>query len=362
MKNLIIKIAILTAIMFGLSGCGATAINGLSVNNDSVLKDNSKTKVYYEDLSEKFVIEANKKLVEDLNNQEIIPDVWWTITSSNEVKNINEAKFTIKKNVERKKVEGGKFKLLDDNRTIFYDKKYNNLQEAFQDAENIYQLIVKDKLRVTVKDSSFRDKYMTSEIIPSYKEDIVNGLKFETKYSTLQKAISSNVQKQIELGGWQMVNNPEDADKQIYLDISRDYSLVELDYLKKENKNIKFLSLELSDSNFNLYGKNNSSHIGVGQSAMNLASNSNNDLTSAAIGLAVAGVFSLLGNKEPNKEKITGSFVSLRIIDTIKNTDTIKLYDSFIRSNANKRDNEELLEKINQTINIDPNSKKYNIN
>ncbi len=104
MKSLIIKIAILTAIMFGLSGCGATAINGLSVNNDSVLKDNSKTKVYYEDLSEKFVIEANKKLVEDLNNQEIIPDVWWTITSSNEVKNINEAKFTIKKNVERKKV------------------------------------------------------------------------------------------------------------------------------------------------------------------------------------------------------------------------------------------------------------------
>ena len=67
MKNLIIKIATLTAIIFSLSGCGATTINGLSVNNDSVLKDNSKTKVYYEDLSEKFVVEANKKLVEDLN-------------------------------------------------------------------------------------------------------------------------------------------------------------------------------------------------------------------------------------------------------------------------------------------------------
>ena len=68
MKNLIIKIATLTAIIFSLSGCGATTINGLSVNNDSVLKDNSKTKVYYEDLSEKFVVEANKKIFEDLNS------------------------------------------------------------------------------------------------------------------------------------------------------------------------------------------------------------------------------------------------------------------------------------------------------
>ncbi len=37
-------------------------------------KENSKTKVYYEDLSEKFVVEANKKLVEDLKIvQDIIP-------------------------------------------------------------------------------------------------------------------------------------------------------------------------------------------------------------------------------------------------------------------------------------------------
>ena len=45
MKNLIMKIATLAAIIFGLSGCSSTTINGLSVNNDSVLKDNSKTKV-----------------------------------------------------------------------------------------------------------------------------------------------------------------------------------------------------------------------------------------------------------------------------------------------------------------------------
>ena len=46
MKNLIIKIAILTAIMFGLSGCGQKFTEDrLLINSNSTLKDNVKTKV-----------------------------------------------------------------------------------------------------------------------------------------------------------------------------------------------------------------------------------------------------------------------------------------------------------------------------
>ncbi|HRM99678.1 MAG TPA: hypothetical protein PKY07_02490, partial [Aliarcobacter cryaerophilus] len=73
-------------------------------------------------------------------------------------------------------------------------------------------------------------------------------------------------------------NSPEKADKEIYFELSRDYFPAELKYLRKNKKGIKFVSLD-SGNKFNIEannkGKNNSSHIGVGQSAMNLASSSN---------------------------------------------------------------------------------------
>lgn len=120
-------------------------------------------------------------------------------------------------------------------------------------------------------------------------------------------------------------NSPEKADKEIYFELSRDYFPAELKYLRKNKKGIKFVSLDLGNK-FNIEannkGKNNSSHIGVGQSAMNLASSSNGDLTSAAIGLAVAGVFSLFEDT-PKKEntiinEYSGVFASIRVIDKIK--------------------------------------------
>ena len=365
MKKL--SILIFFALILLFSGCSQKLEDGILKVDKEYKEKNAKTKVYYEDLSEKFVVEANKKLVEDLNNQEIIPNYWWAIAGSDEVKDYKEAlaKFNNQKNIEQKKVEGGTFKLLDDNRTIFYDKKYTNLNEAYQDLQNIYVFLAKSKLRVTVKDSSFRDKYMTSVFFSKDTKDVLDGLKFETKYSSIQEVLANEIKKQIELGGWQIVDSPEKADKQVYLDISRDYALIELEYFKREKKNIKFSSLESDTNNVKFYQnrKYDGSHITLGQSAMNFASASNGNLVSAAIGLSVAGVFSLLGNeKAPDKENTTGSFISLRIFDKKENTDTIKIYDSFIKSAYDKRNIEDLLQKINETINIDPNSKKYNIN
>ncbi|MCT7471493.1 hypothetical protein N5T90_11475 [Aliarcobacter cryaerophilus] len=93
---------------------------------------------------------------------------------------------------------------------------------------------------------------------------------------------------------------------------------------------------------------------------MDLASASNGNVVSAVIGLTVAGVFSLLSDK-PKKQEVSGSFVSLRVIDKIKNTDNLKLYDTYINNDMfDIRNN--LFKKIHETINIDPNSKKYNIN
>ena len=213
---------------------------------------------------------------------------------------------------------------------------------------------IKEKLG----NKEFRDKYLTSSIVPDGPSAKKNKFAFATKYTYLYNSVQNNIRLTIELGGWQMVDSPEKADKEIYFDLSRDYFTKELNDLKKENKGIKFTSLE-SDSNFNTSDNknyNNGSHIVVGQSAMSAASNSNSDLTSAAIGLGVSAIFSIFGNSSSKKEE-SGSFASLRVIDKINKTDNIKVYDTFIDSHK-----PELYQNISETINIEPNSKKYNIN
>ena len=370
MKNLIMKIATLAAIIFGLSGCSSTTINGLSLNNDSVLKDNSKTKVYYEDLSEKFVVEANKKIVEDLNSSDIIPIKWYTLANQKEATGITNSKYTSIENDLRKKVENGKFKVSNDGTKIVFEKQYTDLVAQLEDIQNIYSYL--NFSLITDKDieTSFnkRDTYLTASIYFDKENSNMQELVFFTRYSFFHDLVKNGIKKQIELGSWEMVDSPEKADKEIYFELSRDYFPAELKYLRKNKKGIKFVSLD-SGNKFNIEannkGKNNSSHIGVGQSAMNLASSSNGDLTSAAIGLAVAGVFSLFEDT-PKKEntiinEYSGVFASIRVIDKIKNTDNVKLYDTYINNDMfDTRNN--LFKKIHETINIDPNSKKYNIN
>ena len=72
-----------------------------------------------------------------------------------------------------------------------------------------------------------------------------------------------------------MVDKKEDADKEIYFELSRDYYSKELNELKKDKKGIEF-SLLKADNNSNIPNENYniSNHIVVGQSAMNAASNS----------------------------------------------------------------------------------------
>ena len=93
---------------------------------------------------------------------------------------------------------------------------------------------------------------------------------------------------------------------------------------------------------------------------IDLASAWNGNVVSAVIGLTVAGVFSLLSDK-PKKQEVSGSFVSLRVIDKVKKTDNVKIYDTFF-DNVKADTKKDLLRKINETINIDPDSKEYNIN
>ena len=105
---------------------------------------------------------------------------------------------------------------------------------------------------------------------------------------------------------------------------------------------------------------NNSSHIVVGQSAMNLASNSNGNLASAIIGVSVSAVFSMFGNNSP-KQQLSGSFVSLRILDKAEKKEHIKLYDTFMPYYDDKI-KKDILPKINTSVNIKSNSNMFDIN
>ena len=353
MKNLI-TIAI-AFIALGLTGCGQKQEVKIPTTNNSskeYLKINSATKVYYKDLVRENVIKANERLVEELNKEEIIPSKWHSVKNPEKTTSYFDARFTTKENTSKQRVSGGKF-VLSEKGLITYDKAYTSAVEFSTDVENIYTFI-KEKL----DNKEFRDKYLTSSIVPDGPSAKKNKFAFVTKYTYLYNSVQNNMRRAIEFGGWQMVNSPEEADKEIYFDLSRDYYIKELNELKKENKGIKFASLE-SDNNFNTNenkNHNNGSHIFVGQSAMNLASSSNSDLTSAAIGLGVSAIFSIFGNSSSKKEE-SGSFASLRVIDKINKTDNIKVYDTFIDSHK-----PELYQNISETINIEPNSKKYNIN
>ena len=318
MKKLSILIFLSVILLF--TGCSQKLEDGILKVDNEYKEKNAKTKVYYEDLSEKFVVEANKKIVEDLNSSDIIPIKWYTLANQKEATGITNSKYTSTVNDLRKKVEDGKFKVSNDGTKIVFEKQYTDLVAQLEDIQNIYSYL--NFSLITDKDieTSFnkRDTYLTASIYFDKENSNMQELVFFTRYSFFHDLVKNGIKKQIELGSWEMVDSPEKADKEIYFELSRDYFPAELKYLRKNKKGIKFVSLD-SGNKFNIEannkGKNNSSHIGVGQSAMNLASSSNGDLTSAAIGLAVAGVFSLFEDT-PKKEntiinEYSGVFASI---------------------------------------------------
>ncbi len=78
--------------------------------------------------------------------------------------------------------------------------------------------------------------------------------------------LQNNIRLTIELGGWEMVDSPEKADKRSILILRRDYFTAKLHkYLEKKKKGIKFTSLESGNKirypEANNKGKNNGSHI-----------------------------------------------------------------------------------------------------
>ncbi|MCT7595633.1 hypothetical protein [Aliarcobacter butzleri] len=342
MKKIFMKIASIAIVAIGLAGCGQKNAVG-NISKES-LENNSKVKVYYEDINPKLIKESLENMVQDLNNIEITPPYIYTITNPSDPK--KQYKYNKVVNSEGKKIEGMKFRLSPDKNKLIYDKSYDNMIEVYEEVETLYSYFVQ-----LLESKEKRDRYRTSKISFDIASLDLKGGTIVTEFSSIYYPLSSEIKKQIVSGGWQMVDKKENADKEIYFELSRDYYSKELNELKRDKKGIEF-SLLKSSSDFNISNNsNNGSHIVVGQSAMSAASNSNSDLTSAVIGVGVSAIFSMFGNSKKEVEKPV-SFVAIKTVDKKASLSDVKIFDSVFQSSHNGEAFEKLKEDINKDINF----------
>ena len=338
-----IKILTIFFIVLCLSGCASK--NSANSISKEIIENNSKIKVYYEDTNIQLLKESLDNMVSDLNNNEIIPPYIYTIVNPSDPK--KQYKYTRVANSESKKINGMKFRLSPDKNRVIYDKNYNNMIEAYEEAETLNSYFVQ-----LLENKENRNRYRTSKIKFIASSLDLKGAAITTEFSSIYNPLAPLIKKQIVSGGWQMVDKKEDADKEIYFELSRDYYSKELNELKKDKKGIEF-SLLKADNKSNMPNENynNSNHIVVGQSAMNAASNSNGDLTSAAIGLGVSAIFSMFGNTSKEQEKSI-SFLAIKTVDKLSSTSNTKVYDSSFKSSHNGESFKKLMKDINNSVNV----------
>ena len=310
MKKLSILIFLAVILLF--TGCSQKLDDGI-LKVDKVYKEkNSKTKVYYVDNNYEKTREQLNKLVEELNNNKIVPpkltsnvnlnnrNVYYEPTFINifasgrdEQNNINNISLDFQ------------FKLDENsNYIVVNNKKYSSNVEAYIDYENIMRGIWS---RWLWNSYDKRDEFGVKGTFSSYsinEIELKNSeiIKFTTKKERVRNYYAPLIKKQILDGGYEFVDKIEDADKIVEIEFGRDYNNSEIRELKKLGKplDIKFTT---SRSDFNLE-----------QSSMNVAGTlSNSSSVGAGVGLGLV----LIGALIPNDSLFVPIFI--KVIDKKEN-------------------------------------------
>ncbi len=310
MKKLSILIFLSVILLF--SGCSQKLEEGILKVDKEYKEKNAKTKVYYVDNNYEKTREQLNKLVNDLNNNQIIPPV---LTSKVHLNNRNVYYEPTLGNIftssrdENKNVDNVALDFqykLDDNSNyiVVTNKKYTSNVEAYKDYENIMRGIWSKWLWNSYDK---RDEFGVKGTFSSYSINEVelknNGIiKFTTEKERVRNYYSSLIKKQILDGGYEFVDKLEDADKIVEIEFGRDYNNSEIRELKKLGKplDIKFTT---SRSDFNLE-----------QSSMNVAGTlSNSSSVGAGVGLGLV----LIGALIPNDSLFVPIFI--KVIDKKEN-------------------------------------------
>ena len=310
MKKLSILIFLSVILLF--TGCSQKLEEGILKVDKEYKEKNAKTKVYYVDNNYEKTREQLNKLVNDLNNNQIIPPVLTSKVHLNNrnvyyeptLGNIFTSSRDESKNVNNVALDF-QYKLDDNsNYIVVTNKKYTSNVEAYKDYENIMRGIWSKWLWNSYDK---RDEFGVKGTFSSYSINEVelknNGIiKFTTEKERVRNYYSSLIKKQILDGGYEFVDKIEDADKIVEIEFGRDYNNSEIRELKKLGKplDIKFTT---SRSDFNLE-----------QSSMNVAGTlSNSSSVGAGVGLGLV----LIGALIPNDSLFVPIFI--KVIDKKEN-------------------------------------------
>ena len=310
MKKLSILIFLSVILLF--TGCSQKLEDGILKVDKEYKEKNAKTKVYYVDNNYEKTREQLNKLVNDLNNNQIIPPVLTSKVHLNNrnvyyeptLGNIFTSSRDESKNVNNVALDF-QYKLDDNsNYIVVTNKKYTSNVEAYKDYENIMRGIWSKWLWNSYDK---RDEFGVKGTFSSYSINEVelknNGIiKFTTEKERVRNYYSSFIKKQILDGGYEFVDKLEDADKIVEIEFGRDYNNSEIRELKKLGKplDIKFTT---SRSDFNLE-----------QSSMNVAGTlSNSSSVGAGVGLGLV----LIGALIPNDSLFVPIFI--KVIDKKEN-------------------------------------------
>ena len=310
MKKLSILIFLSLILLF--TGCSQKLENGILKVDKEYKEKNAKTKVYYVDNNYEKTREQLNKLVNDLNNNQIIPPVLTSKVHLNNrnvyyeptLGNIFTSSRDESKNVNNVALDF-QYKLDDNsNYIVVTNKKYTSNVEAYKDYENIMRGIWSKWLWNSYDK---RDEFGVKGTFSSYSINEIelknNGIiKFTTEKERVRNYYTPLIKKQILDGGYEFVDKLEDADKIVEIEFGRDYNNSEIRELKKLGKplDIKFTT---SRSDFNLE-----------QSSMNVAGTlSNSSSVGAGVGLGLV----LIGALIPNDSLFVPIFI--KVIDKKEN-------------------------------------------
>ena len=310
MKKLSILIFLSVILLF--TGCSQKLEDGILKVDKEYKEKNAKTKVYYVDNNYEKTREQLNKLVNDLNNNQIIPPVLTSKVHLNNrnvyyeptLGNIFTSSRDESKNVNNVALDF-QYKLDDNsNYIVVTNKKYTSNVEAYKDYENIMRGIWSKWLWNSYDK---RDEFGVKGTFSSYsinEIELKNSeiIKFTTKKERVRNYYAPLIKKQILDGGYEFVDKIEDADKIVEIEFGRDYNNSEIRELKKLGKplDIKFTT---SRSDFNLE-----------QSSMNVAGTlSNSSSVGAGVGLGLV----LIGALIPNDSLFVPIFI--KVIDKKEN-------------------------------------------
>ena len=310
MKKLSILIFLSLILLF--TGCSQKLEDGILKVDKEYKEKNAKTKVYYVDNNYEKTREQLNKLVNDLNNNQIIPPVLTSKVHLNNrnvyyeptLGNIFTSSRDESKNVNNVALDF-QYKLDDNsNYIVVTNKKYTSNVEAYKDYENIMRGIWSKWLWNSYDK---RDEFGVKGTFSSYsinEIELKNSeiIKFTTKRERVRNYYAPLIKKQILDGGYEFVDKIEDADKIVEIEFGRDYNNSEIRELKKLGKSLD-VKFTTSRSDFNLE-----------QSSMNVAGTlSNSSSVGAGVGLGLV----LIGALIPNDSLFVPIFI--KVIDKKEN-------------------------------------------